>query len=223
MKSLNQFTKLIAALLCFLIFIFFLFSNNYSKEDERVILAAPTISKSTPIGEITNGIRIEQPINWSPVGNSEFNSSDNICINLLMANYGNRENDGTFSLTLKTENFSKKIIFNANAVKDNSYERFCYKNILLKDIVNKPAALVLEGINSPPSKAITVWMTSDTSRGKVTQGGIVLDSSLIFFINIISKPSVKNIQAIFLAILCGLSLLILFWPISVKPNERNLQ
>lgn len=213
MKTYNRLILIFTILTIFFIFSFIIFNDFRSKKHERTIFSKQTILNQTPIGELTNDISFEQSIKWGFIGGLKPGELENICINLLMANYGNQKTTGAFFLNLRTEDFSKKIIFDAHSVQDNSSQRFCYNNIPLTEIIKKPTTLILEGINSPPGRAVTAWATSDTSQGRLSRNGMSLNSSLIFSIVIISETDTANIQIIIFILICGLNILMLFLPI----------
>ena len=168
MKYPNSFSVLFLWIASFMVFILIFLIGAYSKKHEHTVLVAPEILKQLPAGELTAGFHLEQPIDWSWFKDSRLNESDTLCVNLLLANYNNRDNAGFFSVTSPAEHFSQKISFNAHQVHDNAYQPFCFDTLPLGNIADKPVKLVLEGINSLPGKAITAWMTSDTAPGKST-------------------------------------------------------
>lgn len=219
MKFLNSFAIPFIWLICFLIFVWFFLNADYSKKYEHTILLSPEILKPTPIGELTAGFQVEQAINWNMLNTAKLNKSDTLCINLLFANYGDRNNTGNFSLSLHTEHLSQRIIRDAHSVHDSSYQRFCFDNLPLKDIAQEPSTLLLEGINSPSGKAVTAWMTSDTVLGKAHHDGNELDKSLIFSIDAMTESNSKRTSAVVLSVLCCLSVSALFWP--TKPRQRS--
>lgn len=201
----------------FSFFIFTSMKDAYSKKYKHTIVPSPEITQQIHAGELTAGFRLEQPINWNVDNNmSKFNGSGTLCVNLLLANYMDRENTGTILLSLHAENFSRTVSQNVKVIRNNLDQQFCFPDISLADIVYKPATLLLEGVDSPPGKAITAWMTSDTIQGKVRRNDVVLDKSLIFSIDAVTESSTKRMHDIVLTILCCLSTSILFWPIKTK-------
>ncbi|SDX50062.1 hypothetical protein SAMN04515617_104147 [Collimonas sp. OK242] len=212
MKSFNSFFILVLWVTCFLIFIFIFPDGSYSRKYEYSVLPPPPVLQQTPAGELTAGFRLEQPIDWNLINNFKRPGSDTLCIDILLANYNNRDNTGTFAVSLRAGHFSQKILFNTRQVHDNAYQRFCYDELPLQNIADKPAALVLEGIDSPAGKAVTAWMTSDTTRGKARRDNRELDWSLMFSIDAVTESNKRRTQAIILTLLCGLSVSILFWP-----------
>ncbi|SFC49344.1 hypothetical protein [Collimonas sp. OK412] len=218
MKFSKSIVCLFLLLIFFPIFILTSLSDFYSNKYRYSIVPFPKITQHIQTGELISGFRLEQPVNWNAEKNlSKLPEFGTLCINLLLANYMDRENTGIISLSLRTESFSRKIFLNVKAVRNNSNQQFCYSNISLNDVIYKPAALLLEGVDSPPNKAITAWMTSDTAQGEARRQGIILEKSLIFSIDAIIKSNQKRMHSIILTILCFLSILILFLPI--KSND----
>ncbi|AMO93811.1 hypothetical protein CFter6_1093 [Collimonas fungivorans] len=219
MRFFNSFIIFLFWLIFFPIFIYIFLNGDYSKKYEHTILSPPEISEQTPTGELTTGIRFEQPLNWSWINTRQLGKSDTLCVDLLLANYNNRRNIGTFALTLKSENFSQQIKLNASLIRDNAYRRFCYGILSFKDIRNKPATLILEGIDSPSGKAVSAWMTSDITQGKLIRNGLVLNKSLIFSISAITESHNKYVGTIIvLTLLCILSISVLFWPKNLESH-----
>jgi len=216
MKSLNSFFPLFLWVICFLVFILIFPIGSYSNKIERAALSPSQALEQIPAGELVAGFRLEQPIDWNLIKRVKLNESDTLCIDILLANYGDRNNTGTFSASLQAKYFSQKILLHANQIRDNTYHHFCYDSLPLRNITDRPVTFVLEGIDSPPGQAITAWMTSDTTRGKARLNNQELDKSLIFSIDIVTESNKKRIQAIVLTLLCGLSISILFWPAKLK-------
>lgn len=217
MKLSKSFFFLFLWLIFFAFFIFTSIHGAYSKKYEHTIVPPPGITQQIHAGELTAGFRLEQPVNWNIDNNmSKFTGPGTLCVNLLLANYMDRENAGTISLSLRAEHFLRTVSLNAKVVRNNLDQQFCFPDISLADVVYKPATLLLEGVDSPPGKAVTAWMTSDTIQGKVRRNGVVLDKSLIFSIDAITESSAKRMHDIVLTILCFLSTSILFWPIKSK-------
>ncbi|WP_081466406.1 hypothetical protein [Collimonas fungivorans] len=212
MKFLNSFSIFFLWITGFSIFIFFFLGDAYSEKYEYIILAPPEILKPTPAGEITTGFQLEQPVDWNLISDSKLNQKGTLCIDLILANYNDRKNSGTFSMDLRAGHMSQEILLNANAVHDNDYQRFCFNALPLRDIAHKSTTLTLKGVDSPPGKAITAWMTSDITRGHARRGNQELDKSLVFSISVMTESNKKPIWAIVLTVLCGLSISVLFWP-----------
>ncbi|WP_038485845.1 hypothetical protein [Collimonas arenae] len=200
----------------FIFFIYFSFNENYSKKYIHTILPAPAVREQIPAGEIVTGFHIQQSINWNYINVSTLNQSATFCINLLMANYNNRSNSGIFSLTLRNQKFLQKKIINSQSVRDNTNQIVCYDKLPLPEIAFTPTILILEGIDSNPGKAVSAWLTSDTTFGIAQRDGVVLGKSLVFSIDVINESNGKLMQVILLTILCGLSISILFWPTNSK-------
>lgn len=221
MKFLNSIGIFLLWPVCFVVFIFIFLNESYSTKFEHIILPPSKILDQVHAGEVTAGFRIEQSINWNLINTPRINGSDSLCINILLANYMDRKNSGSLALSLQTEKSSQKIILAAKLVRNNLDQRFCYDKLVLKDFLNKPATLLLEGIDSPPDQAITAWLTSDTAQGNATRNGVVLDKSLIFSIDAVTESNRKRVQTIILTILAFLSTLILFSPQNHAPNKTR--
>jgi hypothetical protein len=183
----------------------------------HMVLARPEMVGPSPAGEVVAGFHLEQPINWALLNQTilEKEAVKAVCVSYLLANYNDRDNDGTFALSLRIGANQHRVVVNAKKVRDNAYHRICYEDVIFGDIANKPAILVLEGIDSQPGKAITAWMTKDTLHGAaVRQDEIVTDTSLAFRVETIGSGCEKGFHAIILTLICGLSGALIFWAVS---------
>jgi hypothetical protein len=196
--------------------------DGFSSNTFRTVLGSKS-NNNLPAGEVIAGFYLRQPINWALIGKDILlhEASKPICVNILLANYGDRDNDGKFALSLKVGSDQHQIFVDAKTVIDNTYKRVCYNDILLGDIVYKPVDIILEGINSQSGKAITAWLTYDIVNGSVRlSDGTVSDKSLTFSIQTISNEAKKPQNAIILTLICGLSgILILFATFSMPLNS----
>ena len=209
--------------LMFLCLVFFRLEQGYPKNDFHIVLPAPKSINNVAAGEILDGFRFIQPINWG-VLKKEILEKDRlatVCVSILLANYGNRENHGKFALIFKVKHDEYYVVANANSVRDNAYHRFCYDKLVLEDILNQPVALVLEGIDGQPGSSITAWMTNDIVHGKGRRNGLDLAQSLVFQIETVRSSSHALSSAIILTLLCFLSWLLLFWLGYIKPIDSS--
>lgn len=222
MKHIISFKIIFLWVIFFIFFIYFSFNENYSKKYIHTVLPSPAIREQIPAREIVTGFHIQQSINWHLTDVSNLNQSATLCINLLMANYNNRSNSGIFSLSLRNQKFSQKKIMDSHTIRDNADQVFCYDKLPLSKIAFTPTVLILEGIDSSPGKAVSAWLTSDTTSGKAQQDGVVLEKSLVFSIDAMNESNGKLIQVVLLTVLCGLSISILFWPGSFKSHGDKI-
>lgn len=183
------------------------------------ILPAQQTKVLIPAGEITPGFYLEQPIDWVLLRDFEKVSTNPACVSLFLASYGGRKNMGMFKLTLKVENSVNEVFEKANLIRDNALHRFCFENAIIGQIVNKPAALILEGVDSPPGSAITAWLTSGSAEDGIPNRR----NNLIFSIGAERAPVKQRRQSLVLIVIFGLSGTLLFLPHlgHTKPNKAQ--
>jgi hypothetical protein len=221
MIFLKRYNLLFLWLIIFFIIITVRLLDGFSSNTFRTVLGSKS-NNNLPAGEVIAGFYLRQPINWALIDEDILlhEASNPICVNILLANYSDRDNDGKFALSLKVESDQHQVFVDAKTVIDNKYKRVCYNDILLGDIVYKPVDIILEGINSQSGKAITAWLTYDIVNGSVRlSDGTISDKSLIFSIQTISYEAKKSHHAIILTLICGLTgILILFATLSMPLN-----
>jgi hypothetical protein len=117
-----------------------------------------------PAGEIVRDFKLVQPLQVRETEIDIGDHSDAICIKLLMANYANRRNRGSFAVRVVAPEVSQEKIVDASEVLDNEYERVCFEGIRFDQIYRKPAVLEIAGVDGEPGRSVTAWL-SDTKEG----------------------------------------------------------
>jgi hypothetical protein len=171
------------------------------------------LENNVPCGEMVAGFHLRQPVNWDLLDATllEQEASREVCVSVFLANYANRMNEGTVALTLQSGDNRYRKAVEAGTVRDNAHHRICFEGLVLGDIVYKPTWVIIEGIDSRPGRAITAWMTTDTTHGTaLLDGGRTSDRSLTFRIGTVQDGRAIRRHAVFLALICGLSGALLF-------------
>jgi hypothetical protein len=186
------------------------------------VLLPSELTNHLPVGEVIAKFHLEQPINWNLLEKTvlEREASRAVCVGFLLANYNDQDNNGTFALTLRVEENQYRTVVNAKTVRDNAYHRICFEDVILGDIAHKPAALLVEGIDSQPGKAITAWMTEDTAHGRaMLRHGTVSARSLAFLVETITSGYEQRIHVIILTIISALSGALILLGSSKRPTN----
>ncbi len=208
----RQYTLPLLWVVLFSAFLLTRLSNAYTDKSFHTVLSS-RFEHSIPAGEVVTGFHLKQPIDWNLLYKDALSQDDSnaVCVSVLLANYNNRKNDGSFSLSLQVDSHRHRTVVDAKTVLDNAYRRICYDNLLLRDVANKSAAIIVEGIDSRPGRAITTWMTKDAIHGGAVLNNRTLpDRSLTFRIDTKRSDGKKRIHAIILTIICGMSGTLLF-------------
>jgi len=219
MKNLKQYILPLIWIVVFLILMSTRLDNAYSDSYFHTVLASSS-KNNEPAGEVVADFYMKQPLNWNLLDNDVLRHDANsvVCLSLYLANYSDRKNDGTFSLTLRVDAQQHRVVVDAKTVRDNTNHRICFMDMKFVEIAFKPSEIILEGINSKKGEAITAWMTKDTGHGAaVLQDGTVLERSLIFSIETIRISSDKFIHSIILSLICCLSGALILFAFSSAP------
>lgn len=222
MMSPKRYVLLLLWVAVFFVFIWLRLGDALSDRYFQKVLASK-LEDNTPAGEVAAGFHLQQPINCNLLdkGVMQQDASSVVCVSVFLANYSNRDNYGTFALSLQVGANQYRTVAEAKTVRDNAYQRVCFENVVFGDIVHKPTSIILEGIDSPPGRAITAWMTKDIVHGgAVLRDGTVSDRSLTFSIEAMRSGSKKRLHAIILMLICGLSSALIFLAASSRTENR---
>lgn len=163
-----------------------------------------------PAGEIVQGFQLIQPMNMQEADVLERDLSEPFCVNLLMANYANRRNSGTFAVTVSTAKARQVQIVQADGVLDNQFEKICFEELRFHQIYRKPATLEITGIDGVPGRSVTAWLSSSPIGERVQMNGAATDLTLVH--NIVLLKDTRNYQynayflVLFASLLVGLIL-----------------
>jgi hypothetical protein len=210
----------------FLVFIWLRLGDSYLDCCAHTVLSEPKYEDNKPVGEVVSGFHIEQPINWDLLDKGVVgqDTSSAVCVSMLMANYSNRDNAGDIAISLRVDDHLHRVVMDAKTVQENVYHRVCFVDVFLGQIVHKPAALILEGIDSQPGHAVTAWMTKDIVHGGVVRSdGTVSDRGLMFRIEVVRGASKMRLHAIILMFIYGLSGIFIFLAASGRTVNASLK
>jgi virulence-associated protein VapD len=175
--------------------------------------------KMKPAGEIVQDFYIEQSI--GPTNNVSSLDNEPICLSLLMANYSNRRNKGSFAMGIKTRNKNESFLVNATSIKDNKYFTKCFKNISIQDIQKSDnAKIFLKGVDGMKGSSVTAWSTDDTSAGNIAGES---NRSLLYSLK--TKKTDKYYSVIISCSIAFINILLLLCPLLIpimfKGENKN--
>ena len=162
------------------------------------------VEDSLPAGELIADVRLRQSVNADMVQSlDEERSALPLCVEVLLANYGNRENRGTIRLGIDLDGRIESREIDVRTVKDNAYHRICFENVTLRDVHEaREVHVLLEGVDSEPGSAVTAWTTRDLGYGAlVTTDDRLKERSLVFRIDCMQSSALRDILQILLIVI----------------------
>jgi hypothetical protein len=188
--------------------------SKYDKNEYHIICCQLTHQNNNPVGELISTFSIRQNISnfKEHLDSHEFDSFDNekICLSLLMANYGDRANKGSFRVGLESYQKKEFVDVKVVSVNDNKYQTVCFETITLKDIKTLDFAIVLKGVDGLPGTSVTAWSTQDISSGNIDESP---HRSLMFKISVLSIENTKNIASMIFIFFTGIAIFLLALPL----------
>ncbi|MCV2875542.1 hypothetical protein OE810_04645 [Rhodobacteraceae bacterium XHP0102] len=203
----------------------FMLFERYEPVSAITLSNRPNNQNSRPIGEITTDFRAEQLIVVSSIlGRRQMSYDDDVCIELLMANWSNRQNTGDFAVDVITAGETFTQVIDAASVKDNANRRICFDDLQFRKLVdNDEIRLVLRGISSPAGAAITAWTTTDLSAGRLINAPEQLASRSFIFHFVSERYSASSYRHAWIIVFFGmLAIATVFFPSSVGDRQEPL-
>lgn len=154
--------------------------------------AQPSIDQQT-VGEIKSGFFLTQNmknlnIKLNDLSPKKSTKKSEICLNLLLANYSNRNNVGKMRVTVIIEQLKKSTLVNYSEVKDNSFHStICLNSEELAKVSNDGGIIpngkfTIEGIKGEAGNSITAWLTSNDQYGLASINHMTTDKAVMFSI-----------------------------------------
>ena len=163
-----------------------------------------------PAGEIVQDFRLSQALNIQDADVLERDLSEPFCVNLLMANYANRRNRGSFAVTVSSAEAHQVKTVQAAEVLDNQYEKVCFEELRFHQIYRKPATLEISGIDGVPGRSVTAWLSSTPIGERVQINGAPTDLTLVHSVVLLKDTEKYQYNAyllmLFASLLVGLIL-----------------
>jgi hypothetical protein len=165
-----------------------------------------------PAGQLVPGAYFEYAIDWSlATENSRLNARQ-ACVSLLMGNYDNQNNHGSFRVVMRVDGLSYVVTEKAKNIRNNMYHYFCFEGLAIEDILQKPVTVVLEGVDSRAGGAVTGYLATGNSGSTLYGSRDIDNGNLVLQIGAYSERLRAGIYNAVLILLCGLSGVALFWP-----------
>lgn len=143
------------------------------KEETRWVNAKPA-------GEITEAFVLEQSLDIQAAEITEKEFGDTFCMYLLMSNYKNRRNFGTFSVTIILGEARQEKIVRASQIIDNEYEKVCFEAFPFRAIYQSDARVEIKGIDGQPRRSVTAWISTSPGGGRAIINGAPTDHTLVY-------------------------------------------
>lgn len=201
----------------------FMLVERYEPVSASNLSERPQNQNMRPIGEISAEFTAEQLINASSIlGQQQMSKNENVCIELLLANWSNRPNTGEFAVDLIVAGQPFIQVIDAGSVKDNANHRICFDNLQVSELVNNDEIrLIIRGISSPAGAAITAWTTTDLSAGQLINVPEQLASRSLVFHFVSERYSASSYRhALILVFLGMLAIAIVFFPSVVGRRQE---
>jgi len=157
-----------------------------------------------PAGEIVQDFRLIQPLRIQEADVLERDLSEPFCVRLLMANYANRRNRGTFAVSVIAPDARQTKVVEADSVLDNQFEKICFEELHFHQIFRKPATLEISGIDGVPGRSVTAWLSSTPTGERVQINGTPTDLTLVHTIVLLKDTRNYQYNAYLLLLLASL-------------------
>ncbi|MDD2466579.1 MAG: hypothetical protein PHI97_21485 [Desulfobulbus sp.] len=193
---------------CFAVYLY----ARYQSDQLHVIFGGQNIENMRPAGELIENVRLIQQVNIQQIQQVDRQLAQMpLCIEILMANYSNRSNNGTIRLGVALNDYTENTTISVDAIQDNAYHQVCFANISLTDVyAAQNLQILLEGVDSTPGHAVTAWLTQDVSLGKLNPTNSNLTGrSLLFHLGYVTKSPTRTRNALVLAFLTFIAMYIL--------------
>lgn len=163
-----------------------------------------------PAGEIVRDFKLVQALKVQETEIDIGDHGDAFCIKLLMANYANRRNRGSFAVRVITPEARQEKIVDASEVLDNEYEKICFEDLRFDQIYRKPATLEIEGVDGEPGRSVTAWLSNTTVGARAVVNHQTTDLTLVHSVVLYKDAQSYQYNAygllIFVSLLTGLLL-----------------
>ena len=196
---------------CYLIIAF------YEPQIKSRLSFEPPLLNAVPAGEIVQNVDLIQRVERSALvpGVGVF-ERDIVCVEVMLANYGNRNNKGVFFMELALDSVIVTQQVDAAIVRDNVNHKVCFTSLSAAALLEaQNITIALRGSSSPSGAAVTAWTTTDLRAGELLDGpGLLSGRSLVYSFSTQALPVYVPIQAWIFLLLGLLATWTLFIPTS---------
>lgn len=201
-----------------------LFFLRLQPQSDIVISKLPSLLDNRPIGEIVPGFHVEQQLKAKFEGLPSGRGNEQVCIDILLANYSNRSNSGQFEIGLILDGDEHIQKIDAAGVADNAIRRVCLTDVSVSTLLSsRKVRIVLRGVSSPTGAAVTAWSTADTSVGHILMNGSTHSprSLVVGLSSRFGKEKGKHNELI-LIVFGALAIATIFWAIPKREQPSRL-
>lgn len=157
-----------------------------------------------PAGEITREFTLSQSLDIQEAEVLERDFGEPFCVNLLMANYANRRNKGSFAVKVTTPEAGQVKLVAADTVLDNQNHKVCFDELRFEQIYRKPATLEIAGVDGEPGRSVTAWLSAAKNGGRASVNGQPTDLTLVHTVVLYKDTHNYQLNAYFLLVFAAL-------------------
>lgn len=158
-----------------------------------------------PAGEIVKDFLLVQPLNIQQADVHSRELEEPFCVNLLMANYANRRNRGSFAVRVIAGDERQEKILDASEILDNEYEKICFENLRFGQIYRQPAVLEVAGVDGEPGRSVTAWLSTTSEGERAVVNGQPTDLTLVHTIVLLKDSQSYQYNAYILMLFASLA------------------
>lgn len=157
-----------------------------------------------PAGEITREFTLSQALDINETELLEREFGEPFCVNLLMANYANRRNRGSFAVTVITPKSRQQKLVAAETVMDNQYHKVCFDELRFEHLYNQDATLEISGVDGEPGRSVTAWLSSAPTGARARVNGQPTELTLVHTVVLLKDTRNYQLNAYFLLLFAAL-------------------
>jgi hypothetical protein len=224
MLARNKLVLLSAIIICLGFWLIYMVINLIAVVPSKKIIAPVSMIENRPAGEIVSGLEIVQSLQLyekeAELIRKLEETQGKLCINLFLANYADRPNEGSIKLTLQQKEIVLEGIIDMSSVKNNSFHKICFSSEDFSKISAGELLIKLAGLEGKQGSSITAWLTSDLKQGVAFINGVNTGKALRFSLTIEENSIIINYSVIAL-LLVYLALLLVVGLLLVAGNVKD--
>lgn len=165
-------------------------TDNLVQTNLTTLVSGPDLLSPDTVGEILNGVRIQQHFQLPPDFPAPADGS-RACIGLLLATYLDRSNRGSMVIRVQVADKREQHRVDFRDARDNRRYIICLDSIGFEDVAGAGRLdLTIAGEKGRPGRSITAWLTEDTSYGTVSVNNEPMNSSLVLSLHSLEQSHV---------------------------------
>lgn len=214
-------TSIIAALIAGSVVVLYLYVRyDWDQQSVRILSYEQKQLDMRPVGELTKEVRLRQLVDLKALREITLDQDDErLCLGVLMANYGDRNNSGSVLIGLDVDGQIELKEVCVKEIKDNVYHYIYFDDLMWSDLISAAKIeIILNGVDGQVGKAVTAWSTKDLLYGNLVSNDGRFGRSLLFRLGTEKKSTIYNNNAIVLILL---ALIAIFIFITQPVREKN--